>query len=129
MSAKKGHSNQYTSYIVSPQWRVKSNFFIARSGRRCVILPWKTATHSHHLTYVNLEKERYIRDCVPLSKTAHDWVHKGFIGKWMWDDIKGRRRLMNFIIRVMAVVVTVCNFLFGDVKITPKAKPIMRRKK
>lgn len=128
MSALKGHSNEYSAYIVSPEWRKKSNKFIAKTGRRCVILPWKIATHSHHLTYQNLQREWYIRDCIPLSKTAHNWVHNGFLGKWMWDDRKGRRRVMNFVLRLMAVVVTVLSWIFGGINPNLKAKPKLKVK-
>jgi len=126
MSQVKGHSNQYSAYIVSSEWRKKSNHFISKTGRRCVILPWKIATHSHHLTYRNLESEWYIRDCVPLSKDAHNWVHNGLLGKWMWDDREGRRRIMNFLVRLMAVFVTVGSWVFGGINPHLRAKPKLK---
>jgi len=116
-------SPQYSFYIRSPQWREKASNFRTMTGGRCVLLPWLSANDAHHLTYKNLESEKYLRDCVPLSRTAHNWVHKGFIGKWLWTDIKTRRRFMNFGIRVMAIGVTGYAAIAGKHKVgKPKPK-------
>ena len=69
-------SAEYTSYIQSIEWRGKSNSFLAATGRRCVLYPWKRATHSHHLHYKNLRNEKIVRDCVPLSPQAHKLIHR-----------------------------------------------------
>lgn len=108
-----GQSPEYKRYICSPEWRNRTANYHLKTGGRCVLLPWKAARDTHHLTYRNLEGEAYIRDCVPLSRTAHDWIHHSKIGQWFWLDIKSRRRTMNFAIRIMAIGVTVFARLFG----------------
>jgi hypothetical protein len=112
-----GFSPKYSFYIRSPQWRKKASHFRTMTGGRCVLLPWLASTDAHHLTYRHLESEKYLRDCVPLSRNAHDWVHKGFIGQWLWTDIKTRRPFMNFGIRVMAIGVTVYAAIAGKRKV------------
>jgi len=119
-----GFSPEYSFYIRSPQWREKSSNFRTMTGGRCVLLPWLSADDAHHLTYKNLENEKYLRDCVPLSRIAHNWVHKGFIGKWLWSDIKTRRPFMNFGIRVMAIGVTGYAKIAGKRKV---GKPKLKR--
>lgn len=69
-------SAEYTGYIQSIEWRGKSNKFLASTGKRCALYPWKKATHSHHLHYKNLRNEWVIRDCVPLSPQAHKLIHR-----------------------------------------------------
>lgn len=99
-------SNKYNSYIRSTVWYAKSDQFKAKTGGRCVLLPWLNANVSHHLTYDNLESEKYIWDCIPLSNFAHGLIHKNPIGKFFWEDRLGRRRLMNAVLRVIAISVT-----------------------
>lgn len=122
-----GQSPQYKRYIYSQEWRSRTANYRLRTGGRCVLLPWLVARDTHHLTYRNLENELYIRDCVPLSRTAHDWIHHSKIGQWFWLDIKNRRRKMNFAIRIMAISVTVFAGLFGHRK-PGKPKPKLKNK-
>jgi len=111
------HSPEYSYYIRSAQWHDKACRFRRNTGGRCVLLPWLASTDAHHLTYRNLQNEKYLRDCVPLSRTAHNWVHKSFIGKWLWSDIKYRRPFMNFVIRGMAIGVTGYAAIVGKHKV------------
>ena len=118
-----GNSPEYSFYVRSPQWRKKASNFRTMTGGRCSLLPWLASTDAHHLTYKNLQNEIFLRDCVPLSRTAHAWVHNGFVGKWLWTDIKFRRRFMNFGIRVMAIGVTGYAAIVGKRKVgKPKPK-------
>jgi len=76
------------------------------------MFPWMEAQVSHHLTYTHLKSEKYIRDCIPLSRFAHGLIHETAIGKFFWKDRLGRRRVMNFVLRLMAIVVTTGVFAF-----------------
>lgn len=84
------------------------------------MFPWLSANVSHHLTYENLESEKYIRDCIPLSNFAHGLIHTNPIGKFFWKDRLGRRRWMNAVLRVMAIGVTAYARIVGIRK--PKKK-------
>lgn len=100
-------SNEYFSYINSPEWKGKSRFFRSLTNNRCSIFPWLKATDAHHLTYDNLRDEYYIKDCIPVSRFVHNIIHNNPIGKFFWDDIRGRRRIMNHTFRAIAVLVTI----------------------
>jgi hypothetical protein len=113
-------SNKYNSYIRSSNWYGKSAQFKAATGGRCALFPWLTANVSHHLTYDNLESERYIRDCIPLSNFAHSLIHENPIGKFFWKDRLGRRRWMNAFLRLVAIGVTAYARVVGIRK--PKRK-------
>ena len=65
-------SNRYNSYIKSKQWRRKSDRYLAISN--CCLFPWLKACHAHHLSYVNLEIEKFWFDVLPLSRFAHKRV-------------------------------------------------------
>jgi hypothetical protein len=91
-------SNLYKTYIVSPEWRAKSNRCIALTRKRCILFPWLRARHTHHLTYRNLTKEIPIRDTVPLSKCAHWLVHLPIFWK------SGLRPFVNWILRFLFLV-------------------------
>lgn len=69
-------NSEYTLYVQSLEWRKTSNNVLSATGNRCVLYPWKKATHAHHLHYRNLRNEQVIRDCVPLSPEAHKLIHQ-----------------------------------------------------
>ena len=73
---KAKHSSEYTKYIQGQEWKKTSNFVIWLTGGYCVLHPWKKASHTHHMTYKNMKHELPIRDCVPLSKNAHAFIHQ-----------------------------------------------------
>ena len=77
----KNHSPEYTGYIRSNIWYARSRKFQQATGNRCVLFPWRKSNHAHHLTYSNLQSERFIRDCVPLSKKAHEIIHYPILWK------------------------------------------------
>ena len=112
----------YKEYIKSSEWRAKTANYQRRSGGRCVLLPWLFSNSSHHLSYRNLGHEEYIRDCIPISNVAHQWIHFSSIGSWFWDKDKARlrRSLMNFVLRLMAIAVSIYAHKFGMKK--PKLK-------
>lgn len=104
-------SNEYLSYIRSPEWYKKSAGAIAKTGKRCVMFPWLTATDAHHLTYRNLGSEIYIRDIIPLSRCAHDLIHNSVLSLLVWQGggKKGTAPLrvpFNYILRVLAIALT-----------------------
>lgn len=120
-------SEKYNTYIRSNVWYAKSARFKAAAGGRCVMFPWMAAQVSHHLTYDNLHDEKFIRDCIPLSRFAHSLIHENSIGKYFWKDKLVRRRLMNFVLRVMAIVVTVYAKVVGSQKPKKKSKAKMSK--
>lgn len=69
-------SAEYVTYTQSVNWRKISNNVITSTGGRCVLWPWRQATHAHHLHYKNLRSEWVVRDCVPLSPEAHKLIHQ-----------------------------------------------------
>jgi len=69
------HSNEYLTYIKSPQWYAKSRKCQSLTPYHCVLFPWLKSRHCHHLTYHNMTYELPLRDTVPLSVTAHRLIH------------------------------------------------------
>lgn len=63
--------NRYYTYIHSPEWRRKATVFRHLMRDRCAVLPLLKSNDAHHMTYANLEREIFLRDCVPLSKFIH----------------------------------------------------------
>ena len=110
-------SERYNTYIKSPLWYSRSASYKALTCGRCSILPILKANVSHHLTYNNLESEKYIRDCIPLSHFVHEFIHKNPIGAFFWKDRLGRRRWMNAVLRLIAIIVTICAQMFKTVAI------------
>lgn len=104
--SKPKHSNFYKSYIISPEWRVKSKACIMKTKNRCVLLPFMLARHTHHLTYKNLGKEMFIRDIVPLSKVAHKLVHFDIFWK------TPLRPLVNLYLRFICLIVWFYSLVF-----------------
>lgn len=100
-------SKEYFEYINSRIWKDKSASFQSKTAGRCSLLPWLRANDSHHLTYDNFKNESFLRDCIPVSRFAHNLIHKSPIGSYFWNDIRWRRRWMNFFLRVIAIVVTI----------------------
>lgn len=77
----KARSNRYNAYIKSKKWRRKSDRYLSISN--CCLFPWLKATHAHHLSYDNLEKETFWFDVLPLSRFAH----KPIIHHWiLWNS-------------------------------------------
>ena len=99
-------SPEYYEYINSKKWKGRSRFYQFITAGRCSIFPWLPANCSHHLTYDNLYKEVYWRDCIPLSNAVHQWIHFGKVGAYYWQDQHGRRRKMNAVLRTVAALVT-----------------------
>ncbi len=91
-------SPEYNAWVVSPQWRAKSRRYCRSTQNTCVLFPWRTATHSHHLTYRNLTRELLIRDCVPLSREAHRLIHCHLL----WQT--GLRQPTNWILRGLCLL-------------------------
>lgn len=100
-------SKEYYDYINSTIWKDKSARFRRYTAGRCGIFPWLKASDAHHLTYDNFRDECYIKDCIPVSRFVHDFIHKNPIGLYFWDDIRGRRRWMNHALRVIVTLVTI----------------------
>ena len=77
------HSPGYRNYINSPEWHQKSRWVRSLTGHRCILFPWLGARETHHLTYNfflgfgwnswGFEQPGW--HLVPLSKTAHKFVH------------------------------------------------------
>ena len=95
------HSNLYKTYIFSKEWRVKCKKFHSLTKNRCCLFPWLKSAHIHHLTYKHLTNERFIIDCVPLSKPAHKLIHL----KILWKTYL--RIVINYYLRLAAVVLFV----------------------
>ena len=107
----KNHSPEYTGYIRSNIWYARSRKFQQATGNRCVLFPWSRSNHAHHLTYSNLQSEKFIRDCVPLSKKAHEIIHRPAL----WKN-RRNRSLINGYLRFMAVGIWVFAVVFGAKK-------------
>lgn len=108
-------SPQYRSYTRSPEWRKKSVLFRKYTSGRCAVFPWLKASDSHHLTYVNLKSEIYIRDCIPVSRVVHNFIHYHPIGLHWWSDIYGRRRWMNALFRWTTLLVTIAMMIWTPI--------------
>lgn len=65
----------YQGYLRTATWRNKCKSAMKATGNRCVLLPFLKAKEVHHFSYKNLGNEKIWVDIVPLSKTAHRWVH------------------------------------------------------
>lgn len=123
-------SENYQSYIRSRDWYSKSANFQSRTGNRCALFPWLTATDAHHLTYKNLGNEMYVRDCVPLSRYAHNLIHNSMLSVLLWQG-KGKkgtaplRTPFNYILRACTIVISLYAIVAGKKK---AGKPIKRAK-
>ena len=84
----KKYSSQYQDYLRSPTWQAKRSKTFAMTNHKCVNCG-KNATQCHHLSYVNLGKEKPGRDIVPLCERCHNRVHF----KKYWDNPKGREAM------------------------------------
>lgn len=107
----KNHSPEYTNYIRSSVWYARSRKFQQATGNRCVLFPWRKSNHAHHLTYSNLQSEKFIRDCVPLSKKAHEIIHH----PKLWENRK-HRLFVNGYLRIMGIIVWLFAVVFGGKK-------------
>lgn len=76
-----GRSPQYYVYINSKEWRSHCKKCHALTKHHCVIFPWLKSRNIHHMTYKNFQKERVLRDTVPLSKIAHWVIHLWLLWK------------------------------------------------
>lgn len=131
-------SNEYLTYIRSPQWYEKSAKTIEKTGKRCVMFPWLRATDTHHLTYKNLKSEIYIRDTVPLSRCAHDLIHDSALSLLIWQGPgkKGTAPLrvsFNYLLRLLAIALTlwtiaesIVRILIALVRITTGKKKVRK---
>lgn len=102
IASKTRRNNFYLTYIHSDIWRKKSYEIRKLTGNRCVVFPWLLARHSHHLHYKNLGKELPIRDCVPVSKIAHWFLH--------WDlfwKLLNVRAIVNLYLRTVCVFIVI----------------------
>jgi len=72
----------YHDYINSYEWKNRGRKFLKKVGRRCQIFPWiKLKKYNvHHCHYKNLGNETWNRDCIVLSKTAHNLIHSWLAG-------------------------------------------------
>ncbi len=114
----KNHSPEYTGYIRSNIWYARcatrpqaTKKFQKATGNRCVLFPWQKSNHAHHLTYCNLQAEKFIRDCVPLSKKAHEIIHHPVF----WKN-KSNRSFINGYLRFMASILWLFAAIFGGNK-------------
>jgi hypothetical protein len=90
--------NEYLEYIYSPEWRIKSKQVQRLTFNHCILFPWMKSNHAHHLTYKNLKKELPIRDIIPVSKCAHDIIHRPILWK------TPLRFLVNFLLRSLMIL-------------------------
>jgi hypothetical protein len=102
-----GYSNQYLTYVHSPEWKNKSKSCQQLTKNHCVVFPWLKSNHCHHLTYKNLKNEIPIRDTVPLSKTAHSIIHWGIFWK------TPLRLPINYLLRLLTIIWAIFWFIFG----------------
>lgn len=70
-----GHSPEYTNWINSQEWKTKSKKCQQLTRKHCILFPWLSSRHCHHLHYRNMTTEIPIRDIVALSVTAHKIIH------------------------------------------------------
>ena len=84
----KKHSRQYLNYLQSDAWQEKRMICFAMSGHRCINCQ-AYATDIHHLSYINLGREKPGRDIVPLCKKCHKKCH----WKKHWDSPTARDRV------------------------------------
>lgn len=97
------HSRSYRSYIRSADWYARRRAILKIWRNRCALFPWMAADECHHLTYRNLTREVPWRDCLPLSKFAHQLVHHPIL--WQSRKPKSfRRRGVNLVLRTCALV-------------------------
>ena len=74
----------YQTYITSPEWRSHHPRWLKSVQYRCTFLPWLRIGDGkpyaiHHLHYRNLGNERLIRDVLPVSKFAHEFIIHGLL--------------------------------------------------
>ena len=72
----------YSSYMISDEWRDKHADFLKAAHYQCALTPWvkigKGAKYRcHHLTYAHLGHEKYWWDVLCLSPFAHDRIIHG----------------------------------------------------
>jgi len=93
-----GHSPEYLNYINSSEWKDKSKKCQFLTRKHCILFPWLSSRHTHHMTYRNMKSEIPIRDTVALSVTAHKIVH----WRIFWKN-KKVRPYVNYFLRFCMV--------------------------
>lgn len=74
----------YSSYIVSSEWRDKHKSFLKRSHYRCSFFPFikcgkKARYNVHHMNYENLGNEQLWVDVIVVCPFVHNFILHGLL--------------------------------------------------
>lgn len=70
-----GRKEEYSEYLLSPEWREKRRLVLERDGYLCQGCRKAKATEVHHLTYRNIYKE-FLFELTSLCEKCHDDIHE-----------------------------------------------------